>query len=54
MDRGDWHASVHGVAKIGHNLVTEQKNKNNIHVNKLLYFSLIFLLLLICVLYQRI
>ena len=54
MDRGDWHASVHGVAKIGHDLVTEQKNKNNIQVNKLLYFSWIVFLLLICVLYQRV
>ena len=53
MDRGDWHASVHGVAKIEHDLVTEQKNKNNTHVNKL-YFSLIVFLLLICVLYQRV
>ena len=54
VDRGDWHASVHGVAKIGHDLVTEQKNKNNIQVNKLLYFSWIVFLLLICVLYQRV
>ena len=25
MDRGAWRATVHGVAKVGHNLVTKQQ-----------------------------
>ena len=37
-DREVWHAAVHGVAKIGHNLATEQQNctkKYKIPRNKL-------------------
>ena len=37
-DREAWHAAVHGIAKIGHNLVTEQQNctkKYKIPRNKL-------------------
>ena len=25
MDRGAWRATVHGIARVAHNLVTEQK-----------------------------
>ena len=34
-DWGTWRAAVHGVAKIGHDLVTKQNN-NNIH-RKIVY-----------------
>ena len=26
--RGAWHAAVHGVARVGHNLVTEEREKD--------------------------
>ena len=29
MDRGAWWATVHGVARVGHNLVTEQQLFSN-------------------------
>ena len=28
MDRGAWRATVHGVARAGHDLTTKQQNKN--------------------------
>ena len=27
MDRGAWQATVHGVARVGHNLVTEERER---------------------------
>ena len=30
--RGAWHAAVHGVARVGHNLVTEQQQQENIFI----------------------
>ena len=31
-DREAWCAAVHGVTKVGHNLVTEQNNNNKLFV----------------------
>ena len=31
MDRGAWQATVHGVARIGHNLATERKKERKTH-----------------------
>ena len=28
MDRGAWQATVHGVARVGHNLVTKERESN--------------------------
>ena len=28
MDRGDWRATVHGVARVGHHLVTKQQKQS--------------------------
>ena len=28
-DRGAWHTAIHGVAKIGHDLATEQQRQQN-------------------------
>ena len=29
MDRGAWQATVHGVAKVGHDLVTQQQQSHH-------------------------
>ena len=29
-DRGAWHAAVHGLQRVGHDLVTEQQQNNQI------------------------
>ena len=29
MEREAWHAAVHGVERVGHNLVTEQNSNDN-------------------------
>ena len=29
MDRGDWRATVHGVTRVGHDLVTNNSNNND-------------------------
>ena len=31
MDRGVWRATVHGVARVRHNLVTQQQQKDKKH-----------------------
>ena len=28
MDRGDWQATIHGVARVGHSLATKPHNHN--------------------------
>ena len=31
MDRGAWQATVHGVARVGHNLVTKERERGNLN-----------------------
>ena len=48
MDRGAWWATVHGVARVGHNLLTEQQQQIQIHRSMYLsvYLENIYLLVL--------
>ena len=39
MDRGDWQATIHGVARVGGDLATEQQNPETMMTH--LYFLLI-------------
>ena len=39
MDRGAWQAPVHGVARVGHNLVTKSPRGNKVRPVTLLLFS---------------
>ena len=32
MDRGAWQATVHGVARVGHDLVTKPSNSKRLHI----------------------
>ena len=45
MDRGPWQATVHGVARVGHNLATKppRHNNNNCSINRNhFFFQLLF------------
>ena len=47
MDRGAWRATVHGVARVGHNLVTKQLDSCYAIILSLRKFCMVFLVLLI-------
>ena len=32
MDRGDWRATVHGVARVGYDLATQPTNQQSLHL----------------------
>ena len=35
MDRGAWQATVHGVSRVGHNLVIKERERDIIFISKI-------------------